>query len=439
MSGIFLTLLSGSPAGVSYYIGTYAGSGGPKFIGVTYDGTNSYFTGTLSGGAGQESLFIKYNNTGVLQYQDSEYKSSGNLVMWSAASSANYAYLSGYEYDGTYYGSVMQLSKTNGTVQWIKRVRQSGVSYVRGVAVDSSDNVYVSGQTTFTRPGLVLVQYNSSGVLQWQNQFGGGSAGSSAFTPRGITLDSSNNVYVTGYGAISSTESMALVKYDTSGNRIWQRELVFADVSRGYGVKTDSSGNIYIFGWTYVSGTQAYLVAKYNSSGSLQWQKQIVSGYTDDVGGNNSTNVIAIDSANNIYLSGYSRNSSGYEGWAIFKYNSSGTLQWQRSMYITSGSYNIDANSIAVDNLGSFYISSSSDYSNTTFFAKLPVTGALTGSYTISGITVAYAASSYTESSASGSESTPSYPAGSSSIADADGPAISTRDPSLTSTTLQIP
>ena len=68
--------------------------------------------------------------------------------------------------------------------------------------MDSSDNIYVTGSTSGGLDGntnsgdsdLFLVKYNSSGVKQWTKQLGT----SSGDYGRGVTVDSSDNIYVTG-------------------------------------------------------------------------------------------------------------------------------------------------------------------------------------------------------------------------------------------------
>jgi len=78
-------------------------------------------------------------------------------------------------------------------------------------------NTYLNGGEIF------LVKYNSSGTKQWTKQLDGGS-GSSYQTGRGITTDSSDYIYVTGQtqgGLDGNTSSgnydIFLVKYNSSG------------------------------------------------------------------------------------------------------------------------------------------------------------------------------------------------------------------------------
>ena len=93
-----------------------------------------------------------------------------------------------------------------------------------GVAVDSSDNIYVSGWTRGkldTYAGgddAIVIKYNSSGTKQWTRQFGSNSSDIGA----GVTVDSSGNIYMTGNtsgGLDGNTNSgkndILLVKYNS--------------------------------------------------------------------------------------------------------------------------------------------------------------------------------------------------------------------------------
>ena len=114
----------------------------------------------------------------------------------------------------------------------------------------------------------------------WTRQLGT----SSAEEAHGIAIDSSNNVYVTSYteGGLdgntnAGSKDIFLVKYDSSGEKQWTRQLGtnFDDV--GYGITTDPSNNVYLTGRTQGRlddntnyGQSDFFVVKYNSSGVKQ-------------------------------------------------------------------------------------------------------------------------------------------------------------------------
>ena len=80
---------------------------------------------------------------------------------------------------------------------------RSSNDFAYGVATDISGNVYVAGgteggldgNTSAGKADLFVVKYNSSGTHQWTNQLGTDRYDEA----RGVATDSSGNVYVTGY------------------------------------------------------------------------------------------------------------------------------------------------------------------------------------------------------------------------------------------------
>jgi len=100
----------------------------------------------------------------------------------------------------------------------------------------------------------------------------------------GVTVDSSGNIYVTGRtgGALDSiansgSSDIFLVKYDSTGEKQWTKLLGTSSDDYGFGVTVDSSDNIYVTGYTAGgldnnsnSGSLDIFLVKFNSDGVKQ-------------------------------------------------------------------------------------------------------------------------------------------------------------------------
>ena len=137
------------------------------------------------------------------------------------------------------------------------------------MAVDSSGNVYVTGYTGFSHrrpdgegPDIFLTKYDSSGSQQWIKQIGtpGWDSGES------VAVDSSGNVYVTG-----QYNGLFLAKYNSNGTERWFKEIGFGV---GRSVALDSSGNAYVTGQyrseEFPQGVRDVFLLKYDTNGNLQ-------------------------------------------------------------------------------------------------------------------------------------------------------------------------
>jgi hypothetical protein len=148
------------------------------------------------------------------------------------------------------------------------------------------------------------------------------------------------------------------MKLDLSGNILWQKTLGSAGTELGYTLTLDSSENVIISAYN----VDDILIIKYNSSGTLQWQRKFgkVKVGTYD---NEFAPSVAVDSSDNIYIVGYSITESiGFFGettylfdGVIAKYNSSGVIQWQKKVTSASGSY-VQFYGITIDLNNNLYI-----------------------------------------------------------------------------------
>lgn len=285
----------------------------------------------------------------------------------------------------------------NGTAIWAKKIALAGSNEI---AVDSMGNVYLTGFYSggpkvlgaVTLPSSVsgsydgfLVKYNSSGSAQWGRVI---NASQDDYI-YGITIDSSNNIYLVGQyrgssaflgnGVTLPTPSAVdgfLVKYDSAGIPQWEKTVNATAVNdRVNSVGIDNSGNVYITGFYSASGatvnlgngvilldalggSDAFLI-KYNSAGVTQWGKRIGSSTSDE-----GTD-LAIDSTGNSYVVGYYNvginfgngvtlgNAFGGQDSFLLKSDSSGLAQWAKRIN-SSGLDNADA--VQIDSSGNIYV-----------------------------------------------------------------------------------
>jgi hypothetical protein len=313
---------------------------------------------------------------------------------------------------------------------------------VTSVTVDVLGNSYLTGWfngsivfntdtlTSIVQNDIFIVKYDSVGNLIWAKSAGG--TGNTAGL--GITLDAGSNIYITGYFtsqfifandtlvAPSNASNVFLVKYDSSGSKLWGRSAKnTCGGSQGWSVATDGANNVYIaglFGTTSCSiifdqdtlsgvGYWNTFLAKYDSMGNVIWAKGTLCP------GSAKSYFIATDGFANIYMTGNFDstitfgastliNSSGNSDGYLAKYDSSGNALWARSIggsfltgycvatnqndkiYIAGGSWNPTDTIVTFDTLTAFYPGGTSDpmfvagynSSGNILFAKILASGA---------------------------------------------------------------
>jgi hypothetical protein len=194
----------------------------------------------------------------------------------------------------------------------------SGNVYITGRFNSSS---ITFGAYTLINSGsfnVFLVKFDNAGNVLWAKCSNGDDAGGFS-----ATTDASGNVYVTGYFGYSNiisfgsdtlscagNDDIFLVKYDSSDNVLWARGGGGTGDGYGYSVTVDSTGNVYLTGYfnssalsfgshtiNLAGGGDSFL-AKYDSSGNALWAKDISGGNADE------GYSVAADKNGRIYISG---------------------------------------------------------------------------------------------------------------------------------------
>jgi hypothetical protein len=310
-----------------HWIALTGGAGRQFCRSVSLDSQNgNYHVGYLDDDTG---LIIKYNNQGVSQFKK-RLKTSGinqefiNLGKIDASGSLG---IVGNSNDGSQFIGYVAKYTSSGSYQWN---RSFSTLFINSVDSDSANNFYFCGSVFFNRGYLGKV--NSSGAVQWQRGFGINPDLDTNIGLSGISLDNAGNVVACGVRNVVNAPTQAtgiLVKYDSSGSLIWQKRVL--DTSGIGFIKTaiDSSNNIYVLGYrTRTDVPSAFLqhpvLIKFNSSGAIQWQRSISKEfYTNPAD-------LAIGADSSLYVSQDWSQPGLSGGSVVSKINSSGEIIWQR-------------------------------------------------------------------------------------------------------------
>jgi len=285
-----------------------------------------------------------------------------------------------------------------GNFIWARTWGGSGYDEGRGVVVDGSGNVYVTGQflgavdfdpsggdphTSNGEGDVFLSKFDSSGDFIWVLTWGG----LSSECGYGVAADGSGKVYVTGWfkgtadfnpsggdpHTSNGTADVFLSKFDSSGNfiRAWTWGGISFD--EGQGVTADGSGNAYVTGYFIATtdfdpnggdphtsnGENDVFLSKFDSSGDFIWALTW-GGLSSECGYG-----VAADGSGNVYVTGWfsgttdfnpqggdPHTSNGGGDAFLSKFDSSGDFEWARTW---GGLWRTCGIGVAADGSGKVY------------------------------------------------------------------------------------
>ena len=406
--GVGSNLVGGS--GPSYWFATLDGAITDVFSDVVLDSSDNIYTAgrTNSIGTGQNDFLVsKYDTDGAIQWQtvSGTGGSDQDQGMSIDIDSGGEIVVTGRRFtSGAYSDAIFQLFDSGGSASgggaqyWVLSGSGTNQEYFTGSARNSSNETYLAGYTDATgSERLLIAKYDSSNDIDWQKTYGG-SFESAKQEGKTLALDSSDNMYVVGWtnSGPASNNDAVIVKFNSSGVIQWQRGIGKSGNDAAHGVCLDSSDNVYVVGFTESTGGHSIgLILKYNSSGTIQWNR------TFDPGSDVYFYGVCVDSSDNVYVCG------GVNDACIVKYNSSGTIQWQRKF---SASGDQRGYSMQCDSEDNLIIVGETDAD--ALVLKLPNDGSLTGTYG----SYTYSTTTYTDSTATMTEAALSFSASTSSL-----------------------
>jgi uncharacterized delta-60 repeat protein len=267
-------------------------------------------------------------------------------------------YVTGYSINGAgKYDYVTIKYGPNGNWLWGRRYNSpyNGNDQPCALVVDSSGNVYVTGysQNSAGNADYVTIKYGPNGDWVWGRRYD--SPYNSNDYATALAVDGAGNVYVTGYSQNSAGDpDYVTIKYGPSGNWLWGRryDSPYSSGDFAQALAVDGAGNVYVTGPSMNSaGNEDYVTIKYGPSGNWLWGRRYDSPYNGD----DEAEALAVDGAGNVYVTGYSWNGAGNEDYVTIKYGPSGNWLWGRRYNSPYNSSDL-ATALAVDAAGNVYV-----------------------------------------------------------------------------------
>jgi uncharacterized delta-60 repeat protein len=304
-----------------------------------------------------DTLWTRYI-TGTLQGSDEE---SNRLDVGTSA-----VIVSGYlKNSGTGSDAFIASYDFNGNLNWSSQYNSPVSESERSadMLVDALGNVYITGRTDVdpisTSNNEILVQkYSSAGALLWSNVITGNSA-----DERGKFIRSmGSNIVVIGTKHNGSNMDVWIRAFSSAGATVWTSVYDSGSDDDVLDVSIDASNNLLIAGARFVEGvlySEDAFVVKYDVSGNIVWQNSFsgasngtdlpVSIVSDNVGGTFYTGITDTDA-------------SIAETFDVFlqHISATGEVEWTQ-VYNSTASQNDISDDLVVGTDGSLFLALHSD------------------------------------------------------------------------------
>lgn len=262
-------------------------------------------------------------------------------------------YIAGITEDNSFFYAVTLKYSPSGNLIWAQKYL-TALSAANDIDVDVNGNVFICGYREISNnKDFLLIKYNSSGTAQWMQNYTSGNHDEAV----SMVVDPAGNCYVTGKSSgVNAFFDWATVKYDQSGNQQWADTFGSATATwseEPSKIAMDPSGSLYVAGTASIGSisNKDYYVIKYDPSGNRIWENSYAGTLTN---GTDTPVDMAVDPGGNVFITGNSVGNPTGQDIATVKFNASGQFVWvNRIDSIQQTDY---ARSIVYDNLNNSVI-----------------------------------------------------------------------------------
>ncbi len=341
-------------------------------IAVAVDGSGNVFVTGQSQVAGNyyDYATVAYSSTGAPMWTN-RYNGLDNgddRATGLAVESSGNVYVTGYSFgNGSSYDYATVAYSSIGTPMWTNRYNGpgSGADHATGLAVESSGNVFVTGfspslsNSPYNNENYATVAYTAGGIALWTNHFDG----PLAHTDRAasIATDTNGKVFVTGYSTLSASglsprnANFATIAYSTGGAALWTNWYSASNMDdRANGVAVSADGIVFVTGSSMNDNAPTYLTIAYSGAGEPLWTNRYIGSSLGLSSRNSQAKSVTVDGSGNVLVAGCSSDWGDFE-YATIKYSSGGLPLWT-NVYGTSVNEDDVPVAVAVDTNGNVFV-----------------------------------------------------------------------------------
>jgi len=238
------------------------------------------------------------------------------------------------------YGFVTIKYNSTGQQIWARRF-VGGMNFIArpvSIGCDQQDNIYVAAYDE----SMILIKYNSLGVQQWFRRYPANYLSDMVITKHGFPV-----ITGTVINGTPTRNDCVTVKYNHTGDTLWSAIYNSPSNNWDWSVAMDISmiGEVCITGYSGNSGNTEvdFLTVKYDSNGVQQWVRNY-----GNVNSWDEAKDVGFDKNNNIFVFGYL--DANLPNYCLIKYNSLGYQEWERNYHHADNRWE-NPKQLKIDNL----------------------------------------------------------------------------------------
>lgn len=355
-----------SQNGAPVWTNTFDGSSDDEAYSMALDKSGNVFVTGISTGTNRffHTTTVAYANTGTALWTNNYFSATNGvaIAIAIAADSHGKVVLAGTTDDTNGASYLTVAYSAAGTPLWTNLYAplvSSNAAVANALTMDSTGNVFVTGygysNATNRLESCFTLAYSPTGVPLWTNHYDGPAGGDSY--AQAIVADKNGNVFVTGYSNDTNGGfEYATIAYSNAGLPLWtnQYSRMRHGIDEPKAIAVDGNGNVFVTGKSIgISGNSDYATFAYSSTGTPLWTNFYSSPfYGDSVG-----MALAVGANGNVFVTGNSAGLSGWDDYLTIAYSGAGVPLWTNRF--DGGAYD-DAISIALDNLGHVFVTGDS-------------------------------------------------------------------------------